>query len=119
MSDPTPTNYLCAGGAKTLAAYTKAYGAEKAASMMAIYNGCSPQASFMMQSPNHGLVWTGTSKFGCAVGFALFGIMYLFTIVRIIIDILKRQEMYEKMVEEDKQNLADLGIDVNALAADL
>ena len=27
--------------------------------------------------------------------------------------------MYEKMVEEDKQNLADLGIDVNALAADL
>jgi len=45
--------------------------------------------------------------------------MYLFTIVRIVIDILKRQEMYEKMVEEDKQNLADLGIDVNALAADL
>jgi hypothetical protein len=45
--------------------------------------------------------------------------MYLFTIVRIIIDILKRQAMYEKMVDEDKRNLADLGIDVNALAADL
>ena len=45
--------------------------------------------------------------------------MYLFTIVRIILDILKRQSMYEKMVEEDKQSLADLGIDVNALAGDL
>ena len=45
--------------------------------------------------------------------------MYLFTIVRIIADIFKRQAMYEKMVEEDKQNLADLGIDVNALAEDL
>ena len=45
--------------------------------------------------------------------------MYLFTIVRIILDIFKRQAEYEGMVAEDKRNLSDLGMDVNALEADL
>jgi hypothetical protein len=119
IADPTPLNYICRSGAGSLAAYKAAYGAEKAASMLAIYQGCSPHSSFMVASNDYGLVWSGASKFGCIVGFALFGIMYLFTIVRIILDIFKRQAEYENMVSEDKSALSDLGIDVNALEGDL
>jgi hypothetical protein len=45
--------------------------------------------------------------------------MYLFTVVRIVLDIFKRQAMYEEMVVEDRKALLELGIDVNSLAADL
>ena len=45
--------------------------------------------------------------------------MYLFTIVRIILDIFKRQGDYEKDVEEDKRKLTDLGIDVLGLDREL
>jgi len=121
MSDPSPSsaNYICRSGAGALAAYTTAYGQEKAASMMAIYQGCSPQNSFVTASNDYGKTWSGSSQFGAIVGFALFGIMYLFTIVRIILDIFKRQAEYETMVAEDKRNLSDLGVDVNALESDL
>ena len=117
--DTSPDTYLCSQKAGALADYTLKYGAEKASSMMAIYQGCSQLKSFQVASYNFGQQWSGTQKFGCGAGFALFGIMYLFTIVRIVLDIFKRQAMYEKMVEEDKQTLNGLGIDVNSLAEDL
>ena len=117
--DTSPASYVCSTSAKPLAEYTAKYGAEKAASMMAIYQGCSQQASFAKQNYNFGLQWSGTQKFGCGAGFALFGIMYLFTIVRIVLDIFKRQAMYEEMVVEDRKALSELGIDVNSLAGDL
>ena len=44
--DPTPVTYACYSGAGASKAYIKAYGAEKASTMMAIYQGCSPFASF-------------------------------------------------------------------------
>jgi len=46
MSDPTPKTYACFNGDGASAAYIKAYGKEKASSMMAIYQGCSPFKSF-------------------------------------------------------------------------
>ena len=117
--DTSPASYICPTSGKALADYTAKFGAEKASSMMAIFQGCNQLGSFAKQSYNFGQQWSGVQKFGCGAGFALFGIMYLFTIVRIVLDIFKRQAMYEKMVEEDKQSLNDLGIDVNSLAADL
>ena len=116
MSDPTPKNYICSGDN---AAYVTKYGKEKADSMKAIFQGCSPFKSFAFASKNYGLEWSGSAKFGAIVGFGIFGIMYLFTIVSIIVDIFKRQKEYEGMVEDDKQKLTALGIDVLSLDKEL
>ena len=117
--DPSPENYLCPMTGTALTELTAKYGKEKAMSMTAIFQGCNQVTSFAKQSTNFGLEWSGVSKFGCGAGFALFGLMYLFTIVRIVLDIFKRQEMYEGMVIEDKKALSELGIDVNSLNEDL
>ena len=99
--------------------YKDSDGVDISAQMNAIFQGCSPPASFQQQSTNAGLVWSGFSSFGCIVGFALFGIMYLFSIVSIIVDIFKRQAEYEANVADDKQKLTDLGIDVLGLDKEL
>ena len=87
--------------------------------MKAIYQGCSQLKSFQNASPNYGLVWSGSAKFGAIAGFAIFGIMYLFTIFSIIADIFKRQKEYEEMVSKDKDTLTGLGIDVLSLDKEL
>ena len=114
LSAPTPINYTCIS-----TDWAKNYPAETVSTMKAIFQGCSPLNSFNVKSTNYGLIWSGSSQFGCIVGFALFGIMYLFTIVSIIIDIFKRQAEYEAEVESDKTKLTELGIDVLSLDAEL
>lgn len=115
-ADPTPATYLCTSD---YASYVTAYGKEKADSMKAIYQGCSQLKSFQNASPNYGLVWSGSAKFGAIAGFGIFGIMYLFTIFSIIADIFKRQKEYEEMVSKDKDTLTGLGIDVLSLDKEL
>ena len=50
--------------------------------------GCSPVASFEVYSPNRN-EWTGSTRFGAIVGFAAFGIAYVFTVCMIFYDIRK------------------------------
>tara|TARA_B110000285_G_C15135193_1_gene626352 strand:+ start:96 stop:533 length:438 start_codon:yes stop_codon:yes gene_type:complete len=111
---PSPINYTC-DTSQWLTRYPK----DTVSTMNAIFQGCSPMNSFKIKSTNYGLIWSGSSQFGAIVGFALFGIMYLFTIVSIIIDIFKRQAEYEAEVEADKTKLTELGIDVLSLDAEL
>ena len=49
-ADPTPENYICRNGLTAKADYIDKYGKEKATSMLAIFQGCSPHKSFMKQS---------------------------------------------------------------------
>ena len=113
-ADPTPITYTC-----DVASYATKYGKETARQMQAIFQGCSPQTSFMTASTNYGIKWSGSAMFGAIVGFTIFGIMYVFTIISIIHDIFKRQAEYEKLVEEDIARLNDLGVNVTELAAEL
>ena len=52
-------------------------------------------------------------------GFAIFGIMYLYTFYAIIIDINKRYDEYRGLVEEDMQTMKDLGLDITSFDAEL
>ena len=67
MSDPCANIELTIGGA---------------------FVGCSPVASFEEYSENRN-EWTGSTQFGAIVGFAAFGIAYIFTVVMIFYDIHK------------------------------
>ena len=113
-ADPTSINYTC-----DTTKWVGLYGADKATQMNAIFQGCSPHKSFMLASHDFGKVWSGSSSFGAIAGFGMFGVMYLFTIVSIVIDIFKRQAEYEEEVANDKKTLNDLGIDVLGLDAEL
>ena len=80
--------------------------------MNAVFQGCSPVKSFMVQSPNAGSTWSGSATAGCILGFGIFGIMYLFTIASIFYDISKRKAMYDADVEDDIRKLKnELNID--------
>ena len=74
----------------------------------------------MVQSPNAGSNWSGSAKAGAILGFGIFGIMYLFTIVSIFWDISKRKAMYDADVEDDMRKLkSELGIDPSIYAPSL
>ena len=61
------------------------------------YKGSSPKASFNNQSEDTGL-WDTGSMVGAILGFAVFGIAYMYTIVYIFYDMNDRKKMYEDMV---------------------
>lgn len=111
-ADPSVTNYTC-----DKSKWLGLYGQEVTTSMNAVYQGCSPVKSFMVSSPNAGDTWSGSATAGCILGFGIFGIMYLFTIISIFWDINKRKAMYDADVEDDIRKLRDeLGIDPSQYA---
>ena len=64
-----------------------------------VFNGMSPLSSFNNQSASYAWEMGNGNWFGLIAGFGIFGIMYLYTFVAIIIDINKRYEEYRGLVE--------------------
>jgi len=54
--------------------------------------------------------WTDSAKLGCIVGFATFGLGILFAVVMIVVDMRKRKQMYEDLIQEDLQKMEQLGL---------
>ena len=76
------------------------------------YQGQSPKESFYKQSPSLN-EWNDTGKIGAILGFAVFGIMYLYAIVMIFRDIRKNDKMYSELLEHDKKTMSELGMERN------
>ncbi len=58
------------------------------------------KASFnKMSVPNND--WMDANKVGCILGFSVFGLMYIYTVVMIFIDTCKRGTEYEALIEND------------------
>ena len=55
----------------------------------------TPKASFMIQSENRN-EWTGGATAGCIIGFATFGILYIYTVGMIFVDTKKRGEDFDE-----------------------
>ena len=75
-----------------------------------VFKGESPRASFEVQSSPDGNDWKGRSQVGVGLGFSVFGIAYLYTIIQIFIDINKRGKSYEKDIDDDMSQIKTLGL---------
>jgi len=54
--------------------------------------------------------WTGSSTFGCIAGFAVFICGYFCTVVAIALDMRKRSEMYQELIDGDLAKLDSMGL---------
>ena len=72
----------------------------------------TPKASFEILSEDRS-EWLGINKVGCILGFAVFGLMYLYTIVMILVDTVKKGAEYEALIENDIAEMQRLGMDTN------
>ena len=57
--------------------------------------------------------WTTTNSVGTIIGFAVFGLLYIYTVVAVIIDTVKRGKEYEELIENDLAEMQKLGMDRN------
>ena len=74
------------------------------------FKGKSPDASFQNMSPIEGNDWKGSSKIGVGLGFSIFGLAYMYSVLQIFIDIDKRGKAYEQDIEEDLAKISELGL---------
>ena len=72
----------------------------------------TPEASFKNMSMDRS-EWIGANTVGCILGFVVFGLMYLYTIVMILIDTCKRGAEYDALIENDIAEMQRLGMDTN------
>ena len=57
--------------------------------------------------------WIVENKVGAILGFAVFGLIYLYTIVMIFRDTIKRGAEYDALIENDLSEMHRLGMDMN------
>ena len=69
----------------------------------------SPLESFMVISAQNNS-WEERYPIGAIIGFALFGLAYVITVIKIFIDINKRKNEYDEIIEDDKAELSRLGL---------
>ena len=81
--------------------------------------GVSPKTSFYAMSDNQNLEWPESANVGTVLGFLVFGIAMLITVVWIFIDIKKMDAMYADKIEEDKAKLQGFGINPDDLQEEL
>ena len=74
------------------------------------YQGSSPKESFYKMNDDVN-EWTGSGQVGAILGFGIFGIMYLYAIVMIFMDIRKNDKHYTALLEEANTQMSQLGID--------
>ena len=72
----------------------------------------TPESSFLTMSADRS-DWIGANQVGCILGFAVFGLMYLYTIVMIMRDTCKRGAEYDALIENDIAEMQRLGMDTN------
>ena len=78
-------------------------------SVAAQYKEESTQESFFIQSPDINL-WSTNGRVSACIGFIIFGVMFIFTIINIFIDIDKRGKMYASYIEDDLKLMNDMGL---------
>ena len=72
----------------------------------------SPKESFYNQSADlNG--WTTTDTVGCIIGFTIFGLLYIYTVGYIFVDIRNRGTYYDDLIENDVAEMVKLGLDMN------
>ena len=69
----------------------------------------SPRASFYLQSADLN-AWTTPEAYLAGVGFVIFGVMYVFTVIYIFVDTYRRGVEFDEMIENDKQTMTSLGM---------
>ena len=86
-----------------------------------IFRGKSPK-DFDGNGPNSWKIqsddnnpWTGTSTAGAVIGFTVFALAYIYTIIYIFYDIMLSKEKYTKLVEDDKMIINQLQVSQNTL----
>ena len=55
--------------------------------------------------------WDDVAKAGCIVGFVAFGIGIIIVVIMIAIDMRKRMQMYEGLIEEDVDKMKKMGLE--------
>ncbi len=70
----------------------------------------SPFASFEVMSPQNN-TWENRYPLGAIVGFALFGLAYVITVIKIFIDINQRMKEYDEVILDDLSEMSRLGMD--------
>ena len=76
------------------------------------FKGTTPRTSFFRQSENLNEI-TQVSFIIMVIGFALFGILYLSTVIYIFYDTHMRGVMFDNEIENDIAQMKSLGIDMN------
>jgi len=71
--------------------------------------GFSYIESFLVQSENMNM-WTDSAKVGCIMGFAVFFLGYLCTIVYIAVDMRRRDAMYQELIDGDLAMVDSMGL---------
>ena len=76
-----------------------------------MFNGETDLASWEKMSPIENNDWKPKNKVGAILGFSVFGCAYIFAIIKIFIDIDKRDKMYDDDIVQDLKEMKDLGLD--------
>jgi hypothetical protein len=53
---------------------------------------------------------TPSAKWGCIIGFAVFGLGIIYAVIMIFIDMARRKAMYEELIQEDLQKMQQMGL---------
>ena len=62
-------------------------------------------------SPPENNDWITSATVGSVLGFTVFGSAYVFSVIKIFIDINQRDKMYTDDIEEDLKTIRSLGLD--------